>query len=345
MSILVLLSEVDFLCVPGAVRVQIEQFARSLPTTHMNEDAFHVLKERARQSPNHQAAPQTQWHALQTSMLAPDYDRPSPKVTEAARKSAPSKIPKELFESDAVSFTLGQDALPSICEGYTSPSPARVAMIPMCLQCCLAHSWAEVKKAWLSLLMIVVCVVVRKDESKNPFLVLLVTKFGCIVWELDNLRTPAGTRRFVLKRPCASRVPWQFVACHDVAEWKMAEAKLVPPCLEASEDRSRGILVDIKQRPEGMLQVAARRCFQNLLVPHLKQLVSSAGCSFAACEKVPTTEGGLCKKLTTTLLPESSQDDVAAILASRLSAKKWSRYCSRTTIYPQSRIAWTASTR
>lgn len=324
MSLLVLLSEVDFQHITQDIRTLLVQFSRSMPTTHINEDAFHVLQEAARKSPNGQLAPQSQWHSLVTARLAAEYDRPQVRVDEDARSSCTGqRIPKSMFVADRMDFSLSMETLSKVFAGYTSPSPERSAMIPFCLQCALKYQWSEVKSAWLSLLMQVGFIVVARDAPMSAFLVCHVTKYGCILWPLSTTRTSTGCRNLIVQRPTSEKpVPWQFVAVHDAAHWRMAEAVAIPPAKQSDTDRSRGIMLDLRDRPKDIISSAARQCFPNLQVAHLKKLLGIAGCAFTG--RRPTTEADICLALLRKLLPEESDEVMRNILAKRVAPQKLS---------------------
>lgn len=324
MSLLALLSEVDFTTVLPEVAFQVRQFARSLPATHINEDAFGVLQEASRQSPNKQLAPQSQWHRLATSRLAAEYDRPPPIVTEAAKSCAcTGKIPKTIFNPDSMDFSMTMEQLPKVLEGYTSPSPERAATIPMCLQCCLSLPWAGVKVAWLSLLMKIGCVVVESSSPKSPFMVLHATRWGCMLWPLQGLRSADGTRRLVFVQPVEeNRNPWVFRCVSDIEQWTMVDVKVVPPACQKESEKSRGLIVDLAHRPLPLLKCAARHCFPNMLVAHLKKLMPIAKVEALTGGRRAMTEADICKRLLETILPEESPEGIKHILAKRLSPEK-----------------------
>ena len=327
-EVLVLLSEVDFDRVPSSVMPMLEGFLEGLHSTELNETAFGELRSQEEISSNNTVGSAKQWAALYSSQVAEGRDRPIPVVSEEARASTASRtnaFPSSFFSAwNDHAYSLGDKALFNYLNSdYTSPSSTRWSAASALLMASMQGAGCS-QDAWLSLLVDVGDVVTQEEDRKSPWLVLAVCKWGVMLWPCRQL---SGRERGLTAVPSPPRPslpqPQRFQCITSLNKWRVVPSKIKAPAV-GEDKKFVGVHFTLQPPGEPLAKHAARTCFKNLHVSHLKDLMSLVGLTFPSKAKTPKTEPELCLALLKHLLPELSADEYQRILGTRLRPKQLS---------------------
>lgn len=316
------LAEFQFQHIGKDVELAVKAFAESLSTTHIVEDCFHQLKEMARESSNGTCESVRQWHTLQTCGLAEDYDRKQPTETPTSRSAAAKAMPKTMFDCDVDDWSVGMNKLWAMSGTGTNPSPGRFASMPVVLKSAmLATSVDSLRLSWLSQMASVGCVLVHSSQPKLALVVLLVTRWGVLVWPLKQ--KGQGVFSFfsvTADNPC----PWQYRRIDDLDSWKASslQAKASRPTTAHDQGQpfSR-ILLHLDMRPEAIVKFAARKAFVPMQVPDLQKLLTLVGKKFDTPAQRPKTEKDLTICLIREYFPLWSDEEMKQALQHRFAKK------------------------
>ena len=100
-SILVRLSEREFLATPDGVKRELLDFVHSIPGTKVVEDLHRHLRRCEDRTSSKQLARSMRWVRAMDSDLLQDIDRPMMKTTPTAKNLAPSKrVGPQLFDPE-----------------------------------------------------------------------------------------------------------------------------------------------------------------------------------------------------------------------------------------------------
>eukprot|EP00971_Amphidinium_carterae_P338484 6475845-Amphidinium_carterae.1 len=311
---------------PFAQNALLECFS-GMFSTNIIEDSFNRLKRLASQAPNKKIRRQRRYHGLQASGLQDEYGAPAPGRTSESASS--SSLPKNLFEPNTETFSLGESALHDfLASSWVAPSPQRYGVVPMALQCShQQREWGLVRKSWLSLLLEEGCVAVNGTSGTKAMLVLKVTKFGAIVWPLKQVMTGVKLH-FAFEAPCAGNpLPWSLVHVSNLEDWKAARVRVLPPASQSDDVRAAVgcIRLELAAKTMRLSLFASQRCFKGLQVPQLKMLWKEIGCPL--CDETgrkPTTEHDLCRVCTKHLQPELTDEQLSEVMAQRFKPKETS---------------------
>ena len=325
-EIFIMLSEFSFQHVPHDVRNSVRGFATGLLNSEMNESAFNELRTHEGHAPNKKLGCAAAWSALQRCGLANDHDRGGLAITEAAKLQAArvkGPLPETLFGCDVQDCSFGMEKLEDLRMGsYVSPSASRWSMIPACLQCCLALEWAQVSDAWMTLLLDAGAVAIHRSAPKQAFIVCWVCKWGAILWPMEQWSYGAFSYLKPAPPTSESPVPWKYVQVVNLLDWRVAPAKAVPPCKLPEGIGFRAVRCTMDGAAQRLLKFAAKTCFTNCQISHLKLLLQLTGYEPPSARQAPKSEAELCKALVKQVLEDTSDEEVARILARRFTPAK-----------------------
>lgn len=140
---------------------------------------------------------------------------------------------------------------------------------------------------------------------------------------------PPGAEKFIVYTiPCDEQLsPLRFGMVEDPAEWKAAALKPIPPIMlqdmcrgMASSAIPQGIVFLLQGKPESLLSFAASHAFKSMSLIHLRKL---AKLHLTGQRNIDTRpEKKLLEMLVKHFLPETTAEDVACIVATRVVSKE-----------------------
>lgn len=316
----VILSECKFSRVPQEVSQSLTWFFTGLLSTNACEEAMNLLRKREDSNRRKMLVAKARWHALHSSTLLGEYGRAQPQETTASRAIAAKSLPSSLFSADGVDFSCGQVELEGLSDtSWTSSKAATWNMYPYFTAALLRleGDWQSVRLCWQSLYLDFGLVIKRAaDEAAVSYLVLNVTIWGCLVWELRGKRS-GGQTYFNFVPASAEHCPCFILPLVEPGVWKVFDTKVLPPSAVAgsqSKDMPAGVIFTIAGSPGvSVLHWAASRAFNNLTNTYLKL----AWAENAVAGPVPTREAELVEGLVRHVLPKISKKDLNKILELR----------------------------
>jgi hypothetical protein len=324
-EVLIQLYEVEFQYVPLEVRGALQDLFQGLLHTKMVEDAFKHLKGMARSNERGQLQRKSRWSALRTSRLLSENDRPGVQLP-AAMASVAAALPQTVFNADQQDFSLGMDVLHALADpAWSSQSPATSSMQAMFLQCCLAlQAWDLVEKAWVSLLAAPGDILVERERSTTPLMVVSTCQWGCVLWPMAH-RSRGGYKYFTFKE-LKDGESWELAHITDIKAWRGIRVKANPPVGHGGHAAPNSAPGGVLLRPvaqagakaEGLLQLSASRCFKGLTVPRLSALYDML--DVCPGMKKPKLEKDLCRALLNHALPDLGDTGVEELLGKRFDA-------------------------
>jgi hypothetical protein len=317
---LIILSECSFAMVPQEVSHSLTWYFSGLLSTNACEEAMNLLRKREDSNRRKMLGARARWHVLHSSTLLQEYGRAQPPETTASRAMAAKSLPKSIFTADGVDFSCGQAELEGLSDtSWTSSNAATWNLYPYFTASLLLleGDWQSVRLCWQSLYLDFGLVIKRvAGEAQMSYLVLDVTIWGCLVWELRGTRG-GGQTYFNFVPASAEHCPCYILPLVEPKAWKVFDTKVLPPSAVAggrSKDMAAGVIFTSAGSPGvSVLHWAANRAFNNLTNTYLKQ----AWVANSVAGPVPTREADLLEGLVRHSLPGVSQDDLNAILALR----------------------------
>lgn len=286
------------------------------------EDGFNILRDQERASKSGVCATRQLWHQLRASGIEADCDRKPVVITSAARQAATAlggskPLPKSMFHPRASDFSLGAASLDSFgAKDWSAVQASQFPMIGVCTRALLEAQGDEevLMKMWLSLLLIPGSVVCDKATS-DLWLVLRTTAFGAFLWPLQHR---AGLGGLELTSAFGPGRRWIQRGQFALSDWKAIAVDVLPPCqvrANSPEVSCSKIVLRVAGEAENIATFSARKAFPGLTVPLLAKLWSVLKVE----SRRPSSEMGYLKVLLNHLLPDLTDDELAAIISLRRS--------------------------
>ena len=155
-EILIMLYEANFDGLTAEIIQQLEGFAQSFLSSHIDETCMNLYRTREKESPNHAFSRASRYHTAATSTLIEEYDRNPVRITDAAKSITSAAIPPHCFTlRDVKKSCIGEDRLRSLSEfgDFPRPSPQSANLIgPAWRAGVMLRDARKLKDTWLSLL-------------------------------------------------------------------------------------------------------------------------------------------------------------------------------------------------
>ena len=317
---LIILSECRSATVPEEVSQSLTWFFSGLLSTNACEEAMDLLRKREGSNRRKMLGAKARWHVLASSTLLDEYGRAQPQGTTASRSMAAKSLPSSLFTADGVDFSCGQAELEGLSDtSWTSCKAATWNLYPY-FTAALLHlegDWQALRLCWQSLYLDFGLVIKKAaGEAAVSYLVLDVTIWGCLVWELRGKKS-GGQTYFNFAPATAEHCPCFILPLVEPKAWKVYDTKVLPPSAVAgcqSKDMPAGVIFTIAGSPGvSVLHWAANRAFNNLTNTYLKL----AWVENSVAGPAPTTATDLLEGLVRHTLPKTKQQELNAILELR----------------------------
>lgn len=198
--ILIGLSEHEFKVVPAWVHEQVSKCFRGFMTTKISEDCFHQLLRLQSCSENGSLSRLQRWQGATESGLLEAYDRkPARACNEALAGAQAAALPRRIFESDGGGCSIPDAVLQQLWTIGPTPSPESFNESHLLWMACMqVRDLAELKLAWLSLLMLPGSIVSLTGFGGG--LVVHACAHGVLLWRVDIERVGVTTSRVAWAR-------------------------------------------------------------------------------------------------------------------------------------------------
>lgn len=270
---------------------------------------------------------------LRQSPLLEESGRSEPIMSEDARVVASAVNLKSCFTPSMSKCGLEPEQI----EGISNPKWTAGTAESWRDQGALTLAWASsandydaMRGSWLSALVQPGHVILHRERSAEPFLVLSSCARYALLWRLWAVKTPrAGggdDYRWLRIAPQGKEeAEYECKIITDTDNWRMS--RLV--CRAPVELKTLGIELGHAQSPQGLalepvewtslLVGAAREAFATMSVVHLKQLMASLPVKYTS-KRMPTTERDVVFTLLRHILPDADEGELETIFKKRSSA-------------------------
>lgn len=198
-EVLIDLHQVGFSHVPDYTKRKVRIFQQAIRTSLMSELGGNKLRSRETAHVSKKLVDLSRWHALLTSSVLPDQERPHVKITPATTAAKPDTLPRDLCKLGDWQVSIGAefDRLRNEADWLSTTHLERMkCFLSWASFVKLGGNWEDHQNSWQSLLAIKGHLLF-KDASSPCGIVCCTTQYGVIVKKVTKMKsgsTPSHVR-------------------------------------------------------------------------------------------------------------------------------------------------------
>lgn len=310
---------------PGLVRDELIKVGRCMKTTRGCEMLFNHLRECERLQTASKMGRQARWHRCISSTVSRDMDRRPVKAQSIDFAATVSqKLPPSTFSQRKAEFSLGEETCEQLrgAKTWASPKPDKLKVVAD-MTCALLQAvdhplgLQALKLAWFGMLADTGAFLVADLAGAHMSgIVVSISPWLVIVWKC-NAHIAQGGKRFW--RLDVSEQALERVLVTDLVAFRALDVHLLTPAISRAHgfvDSSGALLPGCIIAPQPgaepmpLLEFGARRCFKNLTMTQLRDLIEAA--PLRVQKPYPRRELDLVMACIYVVLPELELSEIEA---------------------------------
>eukprot|EP00971_Amphidinium_carterae_P057523 1137353-Amphidinium_carterae.1 len=311
--LLIDLFEHDFKSMSENMREALHKWCSGWVTTKLNEDAFHHLKLKSRQSERGNLSRPARLALLAKSSLITSYGREELLVSNQDEVNGKEiTVDSALFKADLPDTSMDESYFNTLTEttGFPRIQPERFHTAGLRWKAYMqAGSFETLSESWWSMLLpshMLLCEKTAGEKHKILGLILKSTEFYCLIWKVEVI----SIEHKLLGLDFSGTPCWEIFLLQVPLERYFLQGveALTPMQVKGMGHREYRLCFKTAGGKQSILTCAARSGFRGLTVHWMETLFVALGVDL---RPRPSREVALATALMKHCLPEASDEDIA----------------------------------